>query len=102
MKLKVLLICNAGMSTSLLMNKMKDYASSADIDLEVEAHPIAEVIDYGSDFDVILLGPQVRFNLKKIQGQFPDKAVETINVQDYGLMNGKNVVLQALKLVGQA
>jgi len=51
--------------------------------------------------DVLLLGPQVRY-LKgtfetKYKGNFP---IDVINMMDYGMMNGENVLNQALKLIG--
>ena len=51
------------------------------------------------DADVILLGPQVRFELKKVSGLFPDKPVEVIDMKDYGMMNGQKVLEHALTLV---
>ncbi|MGT2784888.1 PTS sugar transporter subunit IIB [Streptococcus merionis] len=96
---KIVLVCSAGMSTSLLMNKMEEYAQTIHLDLDVVAYPIAEVNEKGQDADVVFLGPQVRFNLNKVQQAFPDKPVEAINIQDYGMMNGKNVVKHALELL---
>ncbi|MGT2785850.1 PTS sugar transporter subunit IIB [Streptococcus merionis] len=89
---KILLVCNAGMSTSLLMTKMREYAETIHYDIEVVAHPVAEVSDRGGDADVILLGPQVRFKLNDVKSKFPDKPVETIDMMAYGTMDGKKVV----------
>jgi PTS system cellobiose-specific IIB component len=97
---KILLICSAGMSTSLLVNKMIKAAEAKGLeDITIEAHPEAEVTSAGADADVILLGPQVRFELKKVSGLFPDKPVEVIDMQDYGMMNGQKVLEHALTLV---
>lgn len=97
---KVLLVCAAGMSTSLLMNKMRDYAKSVNYDMEVEAQPVSTVDEKGQDADVILLGPQIRFNLNKVKGMFPDKPVEAIDIQAYGTMNGEKVVKHVKELLG--
>lgn len=97
---KVLLVCAAGMSTSLLMNKMRDYASSVGYEMEVEAHPVSDVADKGKEADVILLGPQIRFNLNKVKGLFPDKPVEAVDIQAYGTMNGEKVVEHVKALLG--
>lgn len=48
---------------------------------------------------MILLGPQVRFELNKIRGKYPDKPVEVINMQDYGMMNGEKVLAFAIDLI---
>lgn len=97
---KVLLVCNAGMSTSILMNKMREYAESVNYEMEVEAHPVSTVEEKGQNADVILLGPQIRFNLTKVKGIFPDKPVEAIDIQAYGTMNGEKVVKHVQTLLG--
>lgn len=96
---KIVLVCSAGMSTSLLMNKMREYATSVGYEVIVGAYPIAEVQEQGKDADIILLGPQVRFNLRKVQEQFPNKPVEAINIQDYGTMNGENIVKYVMQIL---
>lgn len=97
---KVLLVCAAGMSTSLLMNKMREYAESIHYDISVEAHPVSTVDEKGKDADVILLGPQIRFNLAKVKGLFPDKPVEAMDIQAYGTMNGQKIVDHVKTLLG--
>ena len=95
--MNILLVCSAGMSTSLLVTRMLDYAKEKQINVHIEAHPVGEVESYGQDADVILLGPQVRFQLSHIKSLFPEKPVEVIDMRDYGLTNGKNVLNTALK-----
>ena len=89
--MNILLVCAAGMSTSLLVNRMN----------EAEAHPVGSIDQYGDSADVILLGPQVRYELKNVKAKYPGKPVETINMQDYGMMNGAKVLDFALKLGGK-
>lgn len=99
--MNILLVCAAGMSTSLLVNRMNDAAKGKGIEVHIEAHPVGSIKNYGDDANVILLGPQVRFELKKVKGMYPDKPVEVINMQDYGMMNGAKVLDHALKLLGK-
>ena len=96
-----LLVCAAGMSTSLLVNRMKETAETKEIEFQIEAHPVGQIEKYGEAADVILLGPQVRYELKNVKKMFLDKPVEIINMQDYGTMNGANVLDTALKLGGK-
>lgn len=56
--MKILLACSAGMSTSLLVNNMKKFADASDV---IEARPVRTVPDILDDWDVLLLGPQVRY-----------------------------------------
>ena len=97
----LLLVCAAGMSTSLLVNRMKEAAETKEIEFQIEAHPVGQIEKYGEAADVILLGPQVRYELKNVKKMFLDKPAEIINMQDYGTMNGAKVLDTALKLGGK-
>lgn len=96
--MNILLVCSAGMSTSLLVTRMLDYAKEKNIQVNIEAHPVGEVESYGQDADVILLGPQVRFQLSNVKKLFPDKPVEVIDMRDYGMMDGKKVLTYVLEI----
>ena len=85
---KIILLCAAGMSTSALVRKMQDAAKADNYECEISAHPVADASNY-ADADIILLGPQVRYRLKDVQGQLPGNKVEIIDMKDYGMMNGK-------------
>lgn len=99
--MNILLVCAAGMSTSLLVNRMNEAATKEGIDVHIEAHPVGTVDQYANQSDVILLGPQVRFELKNIKKKYPTKPVEVINMQDYGMMNGAKVLAFAKELLGK-
>ena len=96
--MNILLVCSAGMSTSLLVKCMLEAAEKKGVECHIEAHPVGNVKDYGDKADVILIGPQVRFQLKNVQKLYPNKPVEIINMQDYGMMNGEKVLAHAMKL----
>ncbi|WP_234123845.1 PTS sugar transporter subunit IIB [Clostridium hydrogenum] len=98
--MKILLFCSAGMSTSMLVTKMKKAAAEEKIEADIDALPQAQMINHANDADVVLLGPQIKFMLPKAKGIFDPKGipVEVINSADYGMLNGKKVLHQALKL----
>ena len=48
--------------------------------------------------DIILLGPQVRYAQKKIESEAPGVPVANIGMREYGMMNGKAVLAQAIEL----
>ena len=97
----IMLVCNAGMSTSLLVNKMKAAAEKIDTDIfDIFAVSLSSVKNEieSKNVDIILVGPQVRFKLKELKEKYePGIVVESINVQDYGMMNGENVLLGAIE-----
>ena len=97
--MNILLVCSAGMSTSLLVTRMLDYAKEKQINVHIEAHPVGDVESYGQDADVILLGPQVRSQLSHIKSLFPEKPVEVIDMRDYGMMDGQKVLNHVLEMM---
>ena len=97
--IRILLACAGGMSTSLLMNKMKDEAKARGIEVSVDAIGEKNIENYLGKFDVLLLGPQVRYVLKNAQDVVKDTApLDVIDMRDYGTMNGKNVLNTVLKM----
>ena len=49
---------------------------------------------------MILLGPQIRFNLAKVKGMYPDKPVEAMDIQAYGTMNGQKIIDRVKEILG--
>ena len=97
---KILLVCNAGMSTSMLVAKMKKAAEAKSADVSIEAKSLSEAKAEISEVDIVLLGPQIRYelnNVKKIAGSVP---VEAIDMRDYGMMNGEQVLAHAMEVMG--
>ncbi|MGC3956161.1 MAG: PTS sugar transporter subunit IIB [Propionicimonas sp.] len=96
--MKVLLICSAGMSTSLLVNNMLKFADPEDA---VDALPFGELEDKIDNYDVVLLGPQIRFKLKEVEAiaTAHGKPVEVIDMRVYGTMDGKSAIEQARRLL---
>lgn len=96
---KLYLFCSAGMSTSLLAQKMQDVADSRDLQCEVKAFPIAEIDNFKGEIDCFVLGPQVRFMEKDIKSKVEPLPVVVLPMNIYGLMDGEKAldcVLEAL------
>ncbi len=100
---KILLVCSAGMSTSLLVTKMQKVAEDKGIECSIEAVAEADAMEKLDEVDVILLGPQVRFLLSKFQKVTKEKnlPVEVIDAVAYGTMNGEKVLNKALSLINE-
>lgn len=101
---KVMLVCAAGMSTSLMVKKMQDYANTLDEEIEVFAAPEAEAQSLIEQVDVIMLGPQVSYIFKDFNNEAKQYniPVTIIDAMDYGRMNGEKVLNLGLKLVEEA
>ncbi len=104
-KKTIMLACSAGMSTSLLVTKMEKAAEAKGIDVDIFAVSASDVDTNleNKSVDVLLLGQQVRFMKDQFESKLSDKniPVDVINMSDYGMMNGENVLNQALFLIGE-
>ncbi len=98
----ILLVCAAGMSTSLLVNKMKAAANDRGLEIEINALPVSECSSVIDKVDIVLLGPQVRFQKPQVDalvnGRIP---VEVIDMRLYGTMNGKAILEQVIEKIGE-
>ena len=89
--MKILLVCNAGMSTGIMKMKLEQEAKARGLEASVDATP------NGEETSIILLGPQIRFALDDIKKQAEGIPVMAIAAQDFGMMNAKKVLDEALK-----
>ena len=96
----IVLICAAGMSTSMLVTKMQKAAAEDGYECTIDAFAVNEAPRVIPDADIVLLGPQVRFNLAKFREQYPTKKIELIDMVMYGMMNGRAVFDYAKKVIG--
>ncbi|MBL4933742.1 MULTISPECIES: PTS sugar transporter subunit IIB [Clostridium] len=99
--MNILLICSAGMSTSLLVTKMKKAAEEKGIEAEIWAVSTDAVDRNLPKADVALIGPQIRFQLKvlKEKGSKIGVPVDVIDSVDYGMCNGPKVLAKAMKMI---
>ena len=97
---RIMLVCAAGMSTSLLVTKMQSAAKEKGIEIEISALPVAECSSVIDTVDIVLLGPQVRFQKpqveKLVNGRIP---VDVIDMRLYGTMNGKAILEDTLNKI---
>ena len=100
----ILLVCSAGMSTSLLVTKMEG-AKDAGVECKIFALPFSDAPRVLEEVDCILLGPQVRYAKKEVEKIIADTGkdipYDVIEMKDYGMMNGKAVYEFAKKLMGR-
>ena len=101
---KIFLCCAAGMSTSMLVERMKQSAASRDIEVDITAVPVSEFDQIIEEADVILLGPQVKFQLQRLAAAAEPQGVPVaaIDMMQYGSMQGDKVLDHALSLLAKA
>lgn len=95
--MKIYLFCAGGMSTSILVNKMREAAKAKGLDCVIDAFAEAKTGELGPEADIVLLAPQIKFREAAIRKELPGKLILCIKMQDYGLLKGDNVLNDALK-----
>lgn len=102
-KKTIMLVCSAGMSTSMLVARMIKAAEARGIEADIFANAASEIEQKLTEkpIDVVLMGPQVRYLAGKIKETLSEPGIpsDIINVADYGTMNGDKVLDQALSLI---
>ena len=97
-KIKILLSCSGGLTTSYFASKLNEAAQILDYHYEVKAIGYTDLFNIGNDFDVILLAPQISFMHAKVQEILKDKIVLKMPPQVFA----KYDVAETLKMVRHA
>ncbi|MFB1049938.1 PTS sugar transporter subunit IIB [Paraliobacillus sp. JSM ZJ581] len=99
--MKIILVCSAGMSTSLLVSKMKKEAEARNLAADIEAIPESQLSNHLEGLDVVLIGPQVRYLEKQVKAKVEPMGIKAAVIDSiaYGTVQGGKVLDQALELV---
>ena len=101
---RIILACAAGMSTSIVVSKMKTAIKARGEEIDVYAIPEGAIADElatsSEDVMAILLGPQVRFMKQAAENAAKPYGipVDVIDTKLYGTANGEKILDHALSL----
>lgn len=92
--MKIVLVCSAGMSSGELVKKMKIISDERKLDLDIKGIGYTDIINEIDGANVILLGPQVKYSLRKVVEivEPRDIPVEIIDHLTYGMRNAEKVI----------
>lgn len=95
----IILVCQNGASTTILVEKMLESAKNRGTDVVINGYPENKLDLYIDDADLVLLAPQIRHKKKAILEKYGDKNIPIMSVEpmDYGMMDGEKVLGLALK-----
>ncbi len=65
--MRVVLVCVFGMSTYYVVRAVEKTAKTRGLDVTLEAIPVAELEGRIGEFDLVLMGPQVRFKQDQVE-----------------------------------
>lgn len=95
--IRILVVCAAGMSSSLLIYHMKETAKTMDSLTLIESLPYTQIDKFNGEFDVLLLGPQIAHLYQSYKETYEPLGIPVINISlvAYGRMDAKHVLQQA-------
>ena len=100
---KVYLFCAAGMSTSMLAQRMQEVADQHKLPMEIKAFPIGTVGDVieKEHPDCILIGPQSKYMFEEVNSKYGNMGIpiHVIDQAAYGMMDGEKILKTAIKLI---
>lgn len=96
----IILMCNEGMSTSIVASKMRKYAESQGCTLNVYAINLGKLSQEYPKADLILLGPQLAYMVETVSSEINNHCpVIPINPQHFSKLDGKAVIEAALPYI---
>lgn len=98
--MKILLCCAGGLSSSVVMKKVRKYAEEIGEDVTIDAVGVGEVAEKAKDYDCVLTAPQVRNRFNEIKEDAGGLPVAAMNPQDYAIGNAANIIKQVKALLG--
>lgn len=102
--LKIRLICAAGMSTSMVVQKMNIAAKKQSLEIDIKAMSETAFEELNEEVDLLLLGPQISHLEDELQERYKDKdwPIKVISMVDYGMLNGEKILKDSLALIERA
>lgn len=96
--MKILLCCNAGMSSSILVKKIREAAEKRGMEITINAVANAAIKDEVGKWDVCLVGPQLVYAVNTIKAQL-NIPVASVEPRIYAMADGEKALDFAIGLL---
>ncbi len=96
--MKILMVCAGGLSSSIVMKKVRKYGEETGEEIVIDAAPASEVEERWMNYDCILTAPQVRNKFNEIK-EASGVPVAAMQPQDYAIANAANIVKLAKSII---
>ncbi len=96
--MNILLCCNAGMSSSILVKKIREAAEKRGMEINITAVPSAAIRDEVGKWDVCLVGPQLVYAVSNIKSQL-NIPVASVEPRIYAMADGDKALDFAMGLM---
>jgi PTS system cellobiose-specific IIB component len=86
------------MSTSMLVDNMREAAKARGVDVDIDALPFQSADSRLAQTDILLFSPQIRHMLPKFKEKYADSipVIGNIDISDYGLLRGEKILAACL------
>jgi len=103
-KVRVLMVCAIGMSSSLIEQKTAKVAEEAGVPFEIQAVDVPEIGRWNFEekpVDIVLIAPQARFKKRSIDQVAGPLGilVENIDSVAYGMIDGEKIFEQIMAAI---
>jgi PTS system cellobiose-specific IIB component len=90
---KVLIVCQGGMSSSFVVNKIKAAFRDHNEEIEMHAYAAMELVDYIDEVETVLVAPNVTYMMDNIEATCKAHGMEPIVIplDYYGQMDGEAI-----------
>ena len=97
--MKILVVCNAGMSSSILVKNIKNVACQNNQEVVVTAMGVSNIVNEKGKWDVCLVAPQISYAVEEVKEKLGIPTV-AIDMRVYAMADGKGALDQANSLLG--
>jgi len=103
-KVRVLMVCAIGMSSSLIEQKTSKVAEDAGVPFEIQAVDVPEIGRWNFEenpVDIVLIAPQARFKYRSVEKVASPLGivVENIDSVAYGMIDGEKIFEQIMNAI---
>ncbi|MDR2768628.1 MAG: hypothetical protein LBB82_09935 [Treponema sp.] len=89
-KLNVLLVCGSGASTGFMAANLRKETAKQGLDWEINARSEAEVDNFASEADCIMLGPHLEYLLEELTERYKERNIKVAVMEKsyYSILDG--------------
>lgn len=97
---RIVLLCSAGVSTSMLVRRLEAEAARLGYECSISFFPISEANEAAGFADALLLAPQAAHMLAELRVKCPNVPIAAIPQEMYGSADAEKILDLAQKTAG--
>lgn len=94
--IRILLACNAGLSTTAVVEAMRTAAANKGLEVEITATTLHRALEAHETANVLLLAPQIAYEAQSAAAAVAPVPCLTIDAADYANADAERILDQAL------